>query len=151
MVPSSSSSSCIRFKLPTKRKRQEDKTKASAITTCGCEQDYRTVGNAFLEDVLFPSGHSASRTASCSLHSSSLTLLHVEKFFGTHYFLGFPKFLSPPYSAFPLFQVSTHTSFPEVWGSQPGEEKAAGWPHCSLPEPKESLQTGGESTLWKGR
>jgi len=34
---------------------------------------------------------------------------------------------------------------------QPEEEKAVGWPHCSLPVPQGSLQTGGESTLYKGR
>ena len=34
---------------------------------------------------------------------------------------------------------------------QPGEEKASGLPHCSLPVPKGSLQTGGESTPYKDR
>ena len=33
----------------------------------------------------------------------------------------------------------------------PEEEKAAGWPNCSLPVPKGSLQTGGESTLYKDK
>jgi len=35
--------------------------------------------------------------------------------------------------------------------TRPGEEKAVRRPHCSLPVPIGSLQTGGEPTLYKSR